>query len=800
MTTGPSASTTRRRWTLAAAVATALYVLGLVFFGVAVARPEWVRELGLGAYANSRKFWPILVQVLLGMAAFVCYYRPRRRENRSPTVLVSGVLAVTTMVLGFVSYLHCPEADEQSTIWAPLTWSLNLVGGNVSSCGPGAYPLALQLARLSGPLLLVIAALGIAAAVSRNQYDRIRVRYARSLVLLVGLDEDAVPLLRRLAADRERGITLAVFVTDPAAPLVRAARDRGARVVAVDPTSSDNLRSLLTSRGRFKVLAVYAASDETAVNLRWAERLRSVADASKRSRFDLPPRMVVRIDDPWQAEYWRRTNSYRTEGKTQSVQWMSDALSVYEVTAALLLDRILVGGPRDPTGPAFDRLVLVGHSPLALAVCADLAQREREGVALEERLPLGFGDVLLIGPQAEVLREQHRLRQARFGNEVDLASIAVDTDEPTSAHLRSALGAARHPAVILADDPSLVGPGRATYLAALHPEWTFFSWSQHVRGVPEEPIMERLFLLGLTTEAPLTLPVDSWERAARVVHEQFRLELRRAGTLDPEKPSHRPWDRGLDPFFKKSNIRQVTTVLAAAEGLGRSWGPIQRGVSAEGLVATTSIPPADLDSMAQTEHASWMRYLTDHGWRYGPVRDDGHQVHPSLVGWDQLPDSDREKTRDGVAGALAVLAGLGYRSTTLRQVHSAPSPTWSTVARRGEVTAHPTSEEWTWTNDNGDRMQARAGDWQVTDDSGRSWSVAADVFESTYGHLRGDRWRRTGRVRARPAVPGEVVVSLEGEQTARDGDWVVEGARGEQWLTSASHFAANYRRGGGSDG
>ena len=47
---------------------------------------------------------------------------------------------------------------------------------------------------------------------------------------------------------------------------------------------------------------------------------------------------------------------------------------------------------------------------------------------------------------------------------------------------------------------------------------------------------------------------------------------------------------------------------------------------------------------------------------------------------------------------------------------------------------------------------------------------------------------------AQPAVPGELVVSMEGPETAGDGDWVIKGAAGEQWLTSAEHFAANYER------
>ena len=41
-------------------------------------------------------------------------------------------------------------------------------------------------------------------------------------------------------------------------------------------------------------------------------------------------------------------------------------------------------------------------------------------------------------------------------------------------------------------------------------------------------------------------------------------------------------------------------------------------------------------------------------------------------------------------------------------------------------------------------------------------------------------------------MPGELVVSLEGPETAGEGDWVIKGAAGEQWLTSAEHFAESY--------
>jgi len=96
-------------------------------------------------------------------------------------------------------------------------------------------------------------------------------------------------------------------------------------------------------------------------------------------------------------------------------------------------------------------------------------------------------------------------------------------------------------------------------------------------------------------------------------------------------------------------------------------------------------------------------------------------------------------------------------------------------------------------------MRAEAGDWRITDDAHRSWSVASDIFASTYEHVAGDRWRRAGESLARPALAGEVINSLEGRQKASEGDWVIRGPKGEEWLASSDHFAASYQISGSDD-
>ena len=83
-------------------------------------------------------------------------------------------------------------------------------------------------------------------------------------------------------------------------------------------------------------------STDVPANLAWAKQFREIADASRTDSHDPPPRIIARIDDPWQAEYWRRTNAYRTPtgGRVESVRWVPDALSIYEVTATMLVTHV----------------------------------------------------------------------------------------------------------------------------------------------------------------------------------------------------------------------------------------------------------------------------------------------------------------------------------------------------------------------------------------------------------------------------------------------------------------------------
>ena len=536
------------------------------------------------------------------------------------------------------------------------------------------------------------------------------------------------------------------------------------------------IRVLVLRQNRFKVEALYVVSTDVPANLAWAKQFREIADASRTDSHDPPPRITARIDDPWQAEYWRRTNAYRTPagGRAESVRWVPDALSIYEVTASMLVART--------QSEPHDRLVVVGRSALALAICPELAQREREGAVLRTNPSPSLNELLLVGHDADKLREQHQIRQERFGNAAEAAHIDVEVTSPSEPALARLLAGYQHPAVIFADD--LVGSRKddlsATLLAALHPNWTIYHSDSATVGLADRPIMERLYPFGLTIEPKEGTALDNWERAARVVHQKFLDDL--GAALDPAKPAQRPWS-ALSAFYRKSNVRLVTATLAGAESIGRTWGPTPKDPQAQ---VTGGIDPSQLTALSQFEHESWLRFYRDGGWKYGPERDDARRVHNGLVLWGSLTGECKERTRRNVTSALNTLQALGYRSWT-----GSDRP-WGSFERRGEVTATVLTEDWRWQTRSGDWMTAHAGDYQVSNEQGHAWSVEPSIFSQSYTHVEGDRWRRTGRVWAQPALEGELVITLEGPALAKPGDWMMKGAAGEQWLTSAEHFLANY--------
>jgi hypothetical protein len=281
---------------------------------------------------------------------------------------------------------------------------------------------------------------------------------------------------------------------------------------------------------------------------------------------------------------------------------------------------------------------------------------------------------------------------------------------------------------------------------------------------------------------------DILERAAKDFHEHW------ASAAGREHPATLPWNK-LSEFYRGVARRQVANTMWTVEHIaGHTWtvgdpepDPLAsqlHGVQPLEQLRMLGFPEDVCYEMARAEHENWSHYLRQHGWRYGPVRDEALKRHEKLVPWEQVtadPDLLRIALKS-IAGTLIQLRAQGFRSR----------PLWGRYHRVGTVTARRHRLRWTWTGPSGERRRASAREWEVCAD-GQCWPVADDVFRRSFRNIADDQWERTSIVLARRAGDGETIDTPDGVVTTQDGDWVVQGESGEYWRVTDEEFSHRYR-------
>ena len=65
--------------------------------------------------------------------------------------------------------------------------------------------------------------------------------------------------------------------------------------------------------------------------------------------------------------------------------------------------------------------------------------------------------------------------------------------------------------------------------------------------------------------------------------------------------------------------------------------------------------------ISQNTHEVWSENRMKDGWRYGEARNDAEKLHPCLVPYDQLPESEKEYDRSTSMHTLKLIMKLGYK-------------------------------------------------------------------------------------------------------------------------------------------
>lgn len=415
---------------------------------------------------------------------------------------------------------------------------------------------------------------------------------------------------------------------------------------------------------------------------------------------EVPGRAVIRIDNPWHAEEWRRRQMLDRRG------WLFDAVSTHSTAARHAVHRMKF--PPHEELP-ITRIVVQGASSFELAVLAELAFERAVDLVLEGAAREGFRGADLTASDERATADQIHAADANRDAldkwrstlpptpEVVLLGAAAQEAGEHFSQLLTRYGAppaqdsmtdagVRDLAELMDDDNTVLLTGEhatadPTLIAVAHPRWRIIAWSEFVRGLDQRPMIGGLSLVGPTLEpvVPASDPdsknvgarvddaaaaygLDVWERLGRIEHKCYL--LRNYGGVakrDEERLARGDWDADLTETLREDNIRPFATLVRTITDLGYSWAS---DVDLDGSQTRVELDADHEDWLRAgvNEHASWVRHRLEDGWAFGgpKLRDDARRIHPNIVGWDQLTTKIQGYDFDGVRSALDLFGALGF--------------------------------------------------------------------------------------------------------------------------------------------
>lgn len=115
--------------------------------------------------------------------------------------------------------------------------------------------------------------------------------------------------------------------------------------------------------------------------------------------------------------------------------------------------------------------------------------------------------------------------------------------------------------------------------------------------------------------------------------------------------------------------------------------------------------------------------------------------------------------------------------------------------KMGTVKAELMDKSQEWTTTTGNTMKGEAGDYLITGADGSKWTIKSDIFKQTYAEVPGQpgQYAKSVITRAVVLTKPATVMTLEGEGSGNPGDYLVIGAKGEQYIVAKAKFESMYK-------
>lgn len=552
------------------------------------------------------------------------------------TLLGSSALAMLAVVVAVSAILGYMKSFTISEFSQALYPAIQVFTGDGNSVE--ATNIALNIAYLTAPILIVGTTIGAISVLFLNQIESARLLITRNHVVICGLGQKGLLLAREYRKIKKRVV---VIDLDHDGSKSELCKKLGILLLCGDATDRDTLSAANIADA--DSMTVVCGSDSVNADVAFAAR--EIVNERLKRKF----RCTIHITDPQFCNLLRNSRMITSSEKA----FYPIIFNPFELGAQLMLSNVreeanlLIVG-LDEMGAS----VLIqaarsswvrhrGRSCLNVTVADSAAVKKVEALAVEfphlhdacriKYLSLDINDATF--KQGKFLWTGEA-SQPRFTdilvcqkNEGEGISIALTLD--------SLLGSYDIPIVLSIQRQA----GLAKFL--------------QIEGSRIQPIgfLDR-------TCMPDSFEIRANESIARAIHEYY-LDWSQSLNPMPSSELTTTWTN-LPESVRDSNrhhairIRQHLAAIGYDIEVTSTWNPQEK-----------ILTPEEINKVARLEHSSWCKEMFDSGWKFGQVTDRERRIHADLVDWEDLSSQEKEKNLQMIntLPEKLAIAGLAIRSS-----------------------------------------------------------------------------------------------------------------------------------------
>jgi serine phosphatase RsbU (regulator of sigma subunit) len=155
------------------------------------------------------------------------------------------------------------------------------------------------------------------------------------------------------------------------------------------------------------------------------------------------------------------------------------------------------------------------------------------------------------------------------------------------------------------------------------------------------------------------------KKLARAIHSKYLHAIRNQSTWEFGSLFYNSGDfrhqytsdfDDLPAEIKNSNIDNAAHIPTKLLSIGYKIRQVEKGFKPVAL----HLNDEEIETIARVEHLRWSWEKRFNGWRFGSIKDDIKKTHPSLIPYEELNESEKEKDRELVRLIPALLKDIGY--------------------------------------------------------------------------------------------------------------------------------------------